>query len=75
LVISQDAITGFALQDDASGMYRFRVFERIQFVVRDRRALLRLEFQDVPVDEIDRDDQDVEEEPREAIVREDEDGV
>jgi uncharacterized linocin/CFP29 family protein len=44
LVVSQDTITGFTQQDDVTGLYRFRVFERIQFVARDPRALLRLEF-------------------------------
>jgi hypothetical protein len=46
LVISQDTITGFIQQDDQTNLYRFRVFERIQLVVRDPRALLRLEFED-----------------------------
>ncbi|HEU0177614.1 MAG TPA: family 1 encapsulin nanocompartment shell protein [Blastocatellia bacterium] len=45
LVVSQDTITGFTQQDDH--LSRFRVFERIQFVVRDPRALLRLEFQGI----------------------------
>jgi encapsulating protein for peroxidase len=44
LVFSQDTITGFTQQDDQTNLYRFRVFERLQFVVRDPRALLRLEF-------------------------------
>lgn len=44
LVVSQDAATGFTQQDPGTGMYRFRVSERIQFVVRDPRALLRLDF-------------------------------
>jgi uncharacterized linocin/CFP29 family protein len=47
LVVSQDTITGFTQQDDQNGLYRFRVFERIQFVVRDPRALLRLDFQGI----------------------------
>jgi uncharacterized linocin/CFP29 family protein len=52
LVVSQDTITGFTQQDDH--LSRFRVFERIQFVVRDPRALLRLEFQEIdPVVEPD----------------------
>jgi uncharacterized linocin/CFP29 family protein len=45
LVVSQDTITGFTQQDNQ--LSRFRVFERIQFVVRDPRALLRLEFQGI----------------------------
>lgn len=48
LVVSQDTITGFTQQDNETNLHRFRVFERIQFVVRDPRALLRLEFQGPP---------------------------
>lgn len=47
LAFSQDAITGFTQQDDENGLFRFRVFERFQFVVRDPRALLRFEFEGV----------------------------
>jgi uncharacterized linocin/CFP29 family protein len=46
LVVSQDTITGFTHKD--INLSHFRVFERIQFVVRDPRALLRLEFQTDP---------------------------
>jgi uncharacterized linocin/CFP29 family protein len=42
--IAQDAITAFT-QQDALGTYRYRVFERVQIVNRDNRALVRLDFQ------------------------------
>jgi uncharacterized linocin/CFP29 family protein len=40
-----DATTAFA-QAELDGTYRFRVFERIQFVARDQSALIRLAFED-----------------------------
>jgi uncharacterized linocin/CFP29 family protein len=44
IYVAVDAITAFTFTDP-SGSKWFRVFERIQYVVRDKRALLRLEFQ------------------------------
>jgi uncharacterized linocin/CFP29 family protein len=43
IAVSLDATTAFT-QQDQQGRYQFRVFERIQFVARDRRALLGLTF-------------------------------
>jgi hypothetical protein len=43
LYLAQDAVLAFN-QQDPLGNYRFRVFERIQFVARDSQALVRLEF-------------------------------
>ena len=44
IYIAQDAVTAFT-QEDPGGAYRFRVFERVQIVNRDARALVRLNFQ------------------------------
>jgi uncharacterized linocin/CFP29 family protein len=44
IYIAQDAATAFT-QEDPGGVYRFRVFERVQLVNRDARALVRLDFQ------------------------------
>jgi uncharacterized linocin/CFP29 family protein len=38
-----DVLTAYT-QEDLEGRHRFRVFERVQFVARDPRALLKLEF-------------------------------
>jgi uncharacterized linocin/CFP29 family protein len=38
-----DATTAFT-QIESNGIYRFRVFERIQFVIRDPKAFVRLKF-------------------------------
>jgi len=43
LYVAQDAITAYT-QEDRGGNYRFRVFERVQFVARDPRAFIELEF-------------------------------
>jgi uncharacterized linocin/CFP29 family protein len=43
VAVAQDAITAFT-QTTQEGDYSFRVFERVQFVARDPRAFLRLEF-------------------------------
>ena len=44
IYVAQDAVTAFT-QEDPGGGYRFRVFERVQIVNRDDRALVRLDFQ------------------------------
>ena len=44
IYVAQDAVTAFT-QEDPGGGYRFRVFERVQIVNRDARALVRLDFQ------------------------------
>jgi uncharacterized linocin/CFP29 family protein len=44
IYIAQDAVAAFT-QEDPGGVYRFRVFERVQIVNRDARALVRLDFQ------------------------------
>jgi uncharacterized linocin/CFP29 family protein len=44
IYFAQDAVAAFT-QEDPGGAYRFRVFERVQFVNRDARALVRLNFQ------------------------------
>ena len=44
IYIAQDAVAAFT-QEDPGGLYRFRVFERVQIVNRDARALVRLDFQ------------------------------
>jgi len=44
IYIAQDAVAAFT-QEDPGGIYRFRVFERVQIVNRDARALVRLDFQ------------------------------
>jgi len=44
LHVAQDAITAFT-QEDQQGLYRFRVFERVQIVAREVGAILRLDFQ------------------------------
>ncbi|MBS1693785.1 MAG: encapsulin [Actinobacteria bacterium] len=44
IYLAQDAVTAFT-QEDPGGAYRFRVFERVQIVNRDPRALVRLNFQ------------------------------
>ena len=41
-----DAMTAYTGQDEA-GRYRFRVYERIQFVTREKSALLNLAFERV----------------------------
>jgi len=43
IYIGIDATTAFT-QIQSNGLYRFRVFERIQFVIRDPKALARLKF-------------------------------
>lgn len=43
LYLAQDASVAFN-QQDANGNYRFRVFERFQYVAREAEALVRLEF-------------------------------
>jgi uncharacterized linocin/CFP29 family protein len=43
IYVGVDAVSAFT-QADPGGVLRFRVFERVQFVVRDPRALLRLRF-------------------------------
>ena len=43
LAVSQDAVAEY-LQKDDLGWHHLRVVERIQFVVRDPRALIRLDF-------------------------------
>ena len=43
IYVGVDATTAFT-QADTEGNYRFRVFERVQFVARDERALVKLEF-------------------------------
>jgi uncharacterized linocin/CFP29 family protein len=45
--IAQDAVTAFT-REDADGDYRFRVFERLQYVVRDRESLQWLQLR--PID-------------------------
>jgi uncharacterized linocin/CFP29 family protein len=44
IYIAQDAITAYT-QEDGEGNYRFRVFERVQFVARDRAAFVNMKFQ------------------------------
>ncbi len=44
IYIAQDAVAAFT-QEDTGGVYRFRVFERVQIVNRDARSLVRLDFQ------------------------------
>ncbi len=44
LYVGQDAITAYT-QEDKNGNFLFRVFERVQFVARDKRAFVRLAFQ------------------------------
>ena len=44
LYLAQDAVVSFN-QRDNQGNYRFRVFERIQYVAREADALVRLEFE------------------------------
>lgn len=41
--VGADAITGYT-QEDRNGNHLFRVFERVQLVARDKRALVRLDF-------------------------------
>jgi uncharacterized linocin/CFP29 family protein len=43
IYVGVDAVTAFT-QADPGGILRFRVFERVQFVARDPRALVRLRF-------------------------------
>jgi uncharacterized linocin/CFP29 family protein len=43
IYIAQDAITAYT-QSDQQGIYRFRVFERVQIIARDRRVFVKLEF-------------------------------
>jgi uncharacterized linocin/CFP29 family protein len=43
IYVDVDTATAFT-QEDATGKYRFRVFERVQFVQRDPRALRGLDF-------------------------------
>jgi hypothetical protein len=43
IYIAQDAVTAFT-QLGGDGLYRFRVFERVQIVNRDPRALVLLAF-------------------------------
>jgi uncharacterized linocin/CFP29 family protein len=43
IYVAVDAITAFT-QEDAGGILRFRVYERVQHVTRDHTALLRLKF-------------------------------
>jgi uncharacterized linocin/CFP29 family protein len=43
IFVGVDAITAYT-QEDLEGRHRFRVFERVQFVARDPRAFIRLEF-------------------------------
>lgn len=45
IYIAVDTITAFT-QTDTTGVLRFRVFERVQYVARDPRALVRLRFDD-----------------------------
>lgn len=42
LYVNQDAITAYMVENQ--GIYRFRVFERVQFVARDPRCFVRLDF-------------------------------
>jgi Encapsulating protein for peroxidase len=44
LVIGMDAITAF-MQIDGEGLYRFRVFERFTLRLKDRKAVVELDFQ------------------------------
>ena len=43
LYVGQDAVTAYT-QEDAEGISRFRVFERVQLIARDPRAFVRLDF-------------------------------
>ena len=43
IYVAQDAITAYT-QEDANGNYRFRVFERVQFVARERGAFVNFHF-------------------------------
>jgi uncharacterized linocin/CFP29 family protein len=45
LFVATDAVTAYTLED-MEGRHRFRVFERIQFVTREHRALIRLTFEE-----------------------------
>ncbi len=47
LYLAQDTVVAFN-QRDNQGVYRFRVFERIQYIAREPDALVRLEFQPLP---------------------------
>ncbi len=44
IYIGQDAVTAYT-QEDGEGNYRFRVFERVQFVARDKAAFVNMKFQ------------------------------
>jgi hypothetical protein len=44
IYVAQDAITAYT-QEDGEGNYRFRVFERVQFVARDKAAFVNMKFQ------------------------------
>lgn len=43
IYIAQDAVTAFT-QEDQQGIYRFRVFERVQIVAREAQAFVSFEF-------------------------------
>jgi len=45
IYIGVDTVTAYT-QTDTTGVLRFREFERVQFVARDPRALVRLRFDD-----------------------------
>jgi uncharacterized linocin/CFP29 family protein len=44
IYVAQDAMTAYT-QSDQQGIYRFRVFERVQMIARDPRVFVRLQFQ------------------------------
>jgi uncharacterized linocin/CFP29 family protein len=46
--VAQDAITAFT-QEDQQGVYRLRVFERVQLIAREANAFVRLNFDPPPV--------------------------
>jgi hypothetical protein len=43
LVVGMDAMTAF-LQEDTEGRYRFRIYERFGLRLKDKTAVIRLEF-------------------------------
>jgi uncharacterized linocin/CFP29 family protein len=45
LYVGQDTVTAYT-HEDHDGSHLFRVFERVQFVARDPRAFVKLEFKD-----------------------------
>jgi len=44
IYVGRDAITAYT-QEDKDGSYQFRVFERVQFVVREGAAFVSLKFE------------------------------